>query len=196
MTDNQPAKYQVSAPVQPTVNQPDAEPAKTPVKRLIRKTGSGFTPSIKDALSGKLTEDSPAGDAREKMKYYTGEEMNEPFTKEAFEATWTDYLNRLQDRPGLKATLSRLPEILEGSRLKLTIDNSVQLEEIAKIKPDLVSWLRRELKNTTIELVSEIAAREVDTKPYTETEKLAEMVKKNPSLALLRQRFNLDFGEI
>ena len=169
-------------------------PAKVPVKRVIKRRGSGYTPSIKDALSGKLAEKGEE-DAQEKLKYYVGEQLTESFTQEEFAAKWAEYLTRLDDRPNLKATLSRTPQVDEKYRLMLPIDNSVQLEEINKIKPDLVSWLRKELRNTSIELITDIVAQETEYKPYSETEKLAEMVKKNPNLAMLKQRFNLDFGE-
>lgn len=182
---------------QPTRQRPAPASDKLPVKRLIRKKGSGFTPSIKDALSGKMPgEPQTGGDAKEKLRVFTGEEQDHPFTKEQFEAKWGEYLDHLQDRPNLRATLSRVPEILDEFKLKLRIENSVQNEEIGKIKPDLVSWLRRELRNTRIELLTEIVVQEIETKPYSETEKLAEMVKKNPNISILRQKFNLDFGEI
>jgi hypothetical protein len=134
-------------------------------------------------------------DAQEKLKYFTGEQLHEPFTKEQFEEKWAAFLVRLEDRPNLKATLSKVPEIIDQHKLSLKVDNSVQLEEISKIKPDLVSWLRKELKNTNIELITEVATQESTYKPYSESEKLAEMLKKNPALAQLKQKFNLDFGE-
>ncbi|MGE4586422.1 MAG: hypothetical protein AB7D05_03680 [Mangrovibacterium sp.] len=169
---------------------------KKPVKRLIRKRGSGYTPSIKDALSGRLETKVGPADAREKMKYYTGEALSRPFTREEFEQKWKAFLAQLHDRPNLRSTLSRIPEIGDRFRLCLKIENSVQEEEIGKIKPELVSWLRRELQNTHIELITEIVVQEIESKPYSETEKLAEMIKKNSNIGLLRQKFNLDFGEI
>ncbi len=185
------------SPTNLTVPPVATDPDKQPVKRLIRKKGSGFTPSIKDALSGKMPEESHSGgDARDKLKVFAGEEMNQPFTREQFEQKWVEYLDHLQDRPNLKVTLSRIPEILDEFKLKLKIENSVQNEEISKIKPDMISWLRRELQNTRIELNTEIVVQEVEVKPYSETEKLAEMTRKNPNIHLLRQKFNLDFGEV
>lgn len=184
--------------VHPAAKSAGAEEQKTsraPIKRMIKRTGSGYTPSIKDAISGKLTDDTQVEDAKEKMKYYAGETLHEPFTKEQFEAKWAEYLRRLDERPNLKATLSRTPEIFEGHKLRLKIENSVQDGEISKIKPDLVSWLRKELRNTDIELITEIIVSEVEVKPYSETEKLIEMIKKNPNVNLLKQTFNLDFGE-
>nr|MBD3621502.1 hypothetical protein [Sunxiuqinia sp.] len=181
-------------PTQQKASSETEVPAKVPVKRMIKKRGSSYTPSIKDAISGKLVEKGEE-DAQEKLKYYVGEQLTEPFTQEQFADKWAEYLQRLDDRPNLKATLSKTPQIFENHKLKLPIDNSVQLEEINKIKPDLVSWLRKELRNTGIELITDIVVQESEYKPYSETEKLAEMVRKNPNLALLKQRFNLDFGE-
>lgn len=121
--------------------------------------------------------------------------MNDPFTLEQFKSKWDEYLERLSDRPILKVTLSRTPEIIDGSKLKLNIDNNLLDEEISKIKPDLVSWLRKELKNTNIELITEVILQENQSKPYSEKEILAEMVKKNPTINQLKQIFKLDLGE-
>ena len=164
-------------------------------KRTIRKTGSGFTPSIKDALSGKLGDEPTRADAKEVMKYYTSQELQNPFTREQFEAKWKEYADRLTERPSLKSALSRIPEIVDGCKLRLQVGNSVLDDEIGKIKPELVSWLRRELQNTGIELVTEIAVSEPASKPFTESDRFIEMMKKNPNINLLKQKFNLDFGE-
>ncbi|MFV0376422.1 MAG: hypothetical protein ACK5JD_03870 [Mangrovibacterium sp.] len=130
------------------------------------------------------------------MKYYTGEALHEPFTQEQFAAKWAEYLERLNDRPNLKATLSRTPQVVDSCKLKLQIDNDIQETEIGKLKPDLVSWLRRELRNTGIELITEVVETEMSAqRPQTETERLAEMIRKNPTVALLKQTFNLDYGE-
>lgn len=130
------------------------------------------------------------------MQYYTGEELHDPFTPEQFEAKWNEYLERLNDRPNLKATLSRIPTIGEGWKLKLQISNYIQDTEISSIKPELVSWLRKELRNTDLELITEIVEMEQSThQPYSETERFKDMVNKNPSVNLLKQTFNLDFGD-
>lgn len=163
---------------------------------MIRRKGSGFTPSIKDALSGKFTEEKVEENAIEKMKYYSGEQLHEPFTKEAFEQKWNEYLERLSDRPSLKATMSRTPQIFDSCKLKLQIDSDIMDTEISKIKPDLVSWLRKELRNTSIELITEITELEQTGRgPQTDAQKYTEMLKKNPNIGLLKQTFNLDFSE-
>lgn len=120
-------------------------PGRITSRRLIKRKGSGFTPSIKDALAGKFQEEKQEENAIEKMKYYSGEQLHEPFTSEVFAQKWTEYLERMNDRPVLKASMSRTPEIFDSCKLKLQIDSAIVDAEISKIKPDLVSWLRREL---------------------------------------------------
>ncbi len=171
-------------------------PGRITSRRLIKRKGSGFTPSIKDALAGKFQEEKQEENAIEKMKYYSGEQLHEPFTSEVFAQKWTEYLERMNDRPVLKASMSRTPEIFDSCKLKLQIDSAIVDAEISKIKPDLVSWLRRELRNTGIELITEITELEdTRTRPYSETEKFAEMLRKNPKINLLKQTFNLDFSD-
>jgi len=187
-------------PSRPKVNNgsPNGEVPETKVtsKKVIRRKGSGFTPSIKDALAGKFSDEKVEENAIEKMKYYSGEQLDEPFTKETFEQKWNEYLERLSDRPSLKASMFRTPEIYDSCKLKLQIDSNIMDTEISKIKPDLVSWLRKELRNTNIELFTEIVEFENNlNRPYSETEKLAEMMKKNPNINLLKQTFNLDFND-
>ena len=165
-----------------------------PAKQILRKSGSGYTPSIKDALTNKLNANEP--DAKEQLKLYSADiSEDQPFTHIQFEEKWNEYVERFHDRPNLKVTLSKIPE-LNGSKLILKIENVVQNEEIAKIKPDLVGWLRKELKNNSVELITEIIApQEGDQKPYSESERLAEMIKKNPEIGDLKKAFNLDIDD-
>ncbi len=78
-------------------------------------------------------------------------------------------------------------------QLVLDIDNSVQDDLINSIKPELVSWLRKELKNSKIQLVTRISETEREKVIYSDSEKYMEMLKKNPKLELLKQRLKLDF---
>ena len=171
-------------------------PFKKPVaKRTIKKTGSTFTPSIKDALSDKLKEEKEEY-AAAKLNDSSGQQLNEPFTKDQFEVKWHEYLRRLNDRPALKAALSKIPEIVNEHQLKLEISNSMQNEEISKIKPDMIPFLRKELKNDNIELITDIVNKEgTDKRAYSEREKFQEMIKKNPNISLLAQKFGLSLDE-
>ncbi|HKI90421.1 MAG TPA: hypothetical protein VKA38_15455 [Draconibacterium sp.] len=100
----------------------------------------------------------------------------------------------MEDRPNLKSTLSTVPELKQNYQLLLEIENTIQENLIGSIKPELVSWLRKELHNSKIQLVTKFTKKVKGRLIYTDSEKFEEMVKKNPELALLRQKFKLDFG--
>ncbi len=124
---------------------------------------------------------------------YTVSEEEEAFTTEQLTLKWKDFISRLGDRPNLQSTLSAVPEIKENFQLYLPIENTIQENLINGIKPELVSFLRRELKNSKIQLITEIAEKTTGRIIYTDEERYEELLKKNPSLATLKQKFNLDF---
>ncbi len=149
-------------------------------------------PSIKDALNGKFEEDQIS--AKEQHQLYNQADEKEDFTKEDLQEKWEQFTSRLEDRPNLKSTLSKFPELQEDYNLILEIDNRIQEDLISSIRPELVSWLRRELKNSRIKLITKITQTVKGRIIYTDSEKFEEMVKKNPQLAILKHKFNLDFG--
>lgn len=162
--------------------------------KVVRKVGTSFTPSIKDALAGVKAEKNLAEDAPQAF-YNEYENLSEPFTYEQLTAKWTEFLGQISDRPNLLSTLSNVPELSGGNKLILKIGNSVQEEDVRQIKPDLVAWLRKELRNSSIELVQVIEKMESVRNIFSDSEKLRMMIEKNPELMELKQRFNLDFKD-
>lgn len=162
--------------------------------RIIRKTGSAFTPSIKDALAGTVSEKNDEDQVQETI-YNPYGDYTESFTNEQLAGKWAEFIDQLTDRPNLRSTLSNVPEITEGNQLTLKIGNSVQEEEIRLVKFELISWLRRELRNSGIELNTRIEKLESERMFYSDSEKLQMMMQKNPELYELKQKFNLDFKD-
>lgn len=125
---------------------------------------------------------------------YSSTIESEHFTHEQLSEKWMQFIEGLNDRPNLKATLSSVPEIHEGFNLEIEIENSVQEDLINSIKPDLTAWLRKELKNSGIQVSTKITEKIRSKIIYTDSEKFDSLARKNPSLLLLQQKFNLDFG--
>ena len=148
-------------------------------------------PSIKDALAGKMGEEKLS--AREQHQIYTRVGETKDFTADDLKKKWEEFVKRLDDRPNLQSTLSRVPNLEENYLLVLDIDNSVQDDLINSIKPELVSFLRKELVNSKIQLTTLISEVEKEKIIYSDSEKYLEMLKKNPDLELLKQKFKLDF---
>jgi hypothetical protein len=158
------------------------------VRRLSRQTKG---PSIKDALAGNFGEEKLS--AKEQHQIYTRAGETNDFKADALKIKWEEFVNRLNDRPNLQSTLSRVPVLEQDFQLVLEIDNSVQNDLINSIKPELISWLRKELKNSKIQLTTRISETEREKVIYSDSEKYMEMLKKNPKLELLKQKFKLDF---
>lgn len=192
-----------AAPVNSLAQQPTVVSAEVsnsvPVEKVqtiktIRKIGSSFSPSIKDALAGNITEKKDEEQVQ-KSVYTEYGDYTEAFSAEQLAVKWTEFLDSLTDRPNLKATLSSVPELTDGNKLMLRIENSVQEEEVRIVKPELVSWLRRELRNSGIELNTRLEKVESERTFYSDSEKLQLMMQKNPELYELKQKFNLDFKD-
>jgi hypothetical protein len=179
----------VQSPAIPTVPAGDVE-----VRKIARRSLSNMSsPSIKDALEGKLEDKQLT--AKEQHQMYSKVDEKEDFTIEELKLKWEVFLTRLNDRPNLQSTLSNLPELKEDYQLILEIENTVQEDLISTIKPELVSWLRKELKNSKIQLISLITEKVKGRIIYSDAEKYDELLKENPSLAILRQKLHLDFGQ-
>lgn len=174
---------------------PRLEPTeKASAVKVIRKIGSSFTPSIKDALAGNAQE-KKVDDQVQESAYNEYENFSEPFTREQLTAKWNEFLEQIADRPNLRSTLSNVPELIEGNKLLLKIGNSVQEEDVRQIKPELILWLRKELRNSGIELTTRLERIETERTHFNDSEKLQILVQKNPNLNELKQIFNLDFKD-
>lgn len=177
----------------PSVNRPEPAKSSQP-KRIAKRSAKDLgTPSIKDALKGKFNDDNLS--AKEQHEIYSKQDEKEDFTAEQFKEKWDEFVARLDDRPNLKSTLLTVPEFNTDYKFTVEIQNNVQENAINSIKPELVSWLRKELKNSNIQLNTKITAKTNGRIIYSDNEKFEEMLKKNPFLAELKKKFNLDFGQ-
>jgi DNA polymerase-3 subunit gamma/tau len=75
------------------------------------------------------------------------------------------------------------------------MQNANQEEDFTKfLKPDLLMFLRKELKNDNISIETMLIKSDKDSgKPYTQEEKFDFMSEKNPNLKILKQQLGLDF---
>jgi DNA polymerase-3 subunit gamma/tau len=87
---------------------------------------------------------------------------------------------------------SRVPQLKEKNLIEFMIDNKVQEDEIAGIKPELMAFLRGELQNYEVQLTTIITKNDADKKPYTGSDKFKRMAEKNPALNELRSKFDLE----
>ncbi|MCL1821603.1 MAG: hypothetical protein FWG22_02140 [Prolixibacteraceae bacterium] len=167
------------------------EPSKPALKKL---TSDIAGPSLKSMLAGETL---PGGNVsvQDQFELYNKKELSESFTEAQFHEKWATFTATLDNRPNLKSALANFPTLVQDNMLMLKVDSPVQEEQVKGIKPQIVSWLRRELNNSAIDLTVEIVEVEEVKLVYTDDEKYEDMLKKNPKIALLKQRFMLDFDD-
>lgn len=148
-------------------------------------------------MQGKFGGEKEEISAIDQHKIHTKAEEAEDFTADDLAAKWKKFLVRLDDQPNLQATLSKVPELKADGTLFLEFDNSIQNDLVnSSVKPELISFLRRELRNDKIELITQVSKKIENKIIYTDNDKFEAMAKKNPGLVKLKQKFNLDFGEV
>lgn len=167
---------------------PDSPPVQ-PKKRI-----PGTVPSIKDALNGVGKAGGGEGkDAEERIRQV----LSNPFTQENLLEKWNEYANLIkEDKPRMSSSLKHhLPSLGDALQIEVILSNSSQIEEFNRdIKQDLVSYLEGALQNTQFKIIPVVQQVESNENIlYTSEEKYDHMVKKNPTLGKLKERFNLDF---
>ncbi len=115
---------------------------------------------------------------------------SEPFTFEALQKELHFFADS-RDNETLKVMLKRDFE-LEGTTLKLQLDNQIQLDTLTQLKQDLAVYLRQKLRNAAIQISAEIAESTSERRPYTAQEKFEFLANKNPALLELREKLGLE----
>jgi DNA polymerase-3 subunit gamma/tau len=192
---DEPAVYNKTKP-QPEAPKPAVQPppAVEKPKVFIPNSGSASTsvkiPSLKDlgttAVAAAAEEDDP---------YIKGDDK-EAFTMDQFLNQWSDYAAKSKAE-GKNMSLitvftSNAPVMLEPYKFEVVVGNKSQETLFRDDKHNLLNFLRTNLKNFDIEVQTRIDEIKAAKRPYTTSEKFVHMANKNPQLAELRKRFNLD----
>ena len=190
VTQNKP---QPPAPVnEPVKNGNEPVVAEKP-KMFVPNQNSASTsikiPSLKDL--GKTT----AAEMAEEDDPYIKGDAAEDFTMDAFLKHWSDYAAKLKADGNMTLVTiftSNAPTMLKPYEFEVILANETQENQFRDDKHNLLNFLRVGLRNFNIEVITRIDEIKAAKRPYTTTEKYQHMANKNPQLAELRRRFNLD----
>ncbi|MDP9081878.1 MAG: DNA polymerase III subunit gamma/tau [Bacteroidota bacterium] len=170
-------------------NEPPAEKPKIFIPSLQATSSSVKIPSLKDVGKTKdaaLDEEDP---------YIKGDARNE-YTPDQLLKCWSDYAAMMK-ADGKKNLLTIFtinpPKMLGPNVYEVIVENKVQENLFRDERPNLLNYLRTTLKNFDIEVNVRIDEVAVVKRPYTASEKFQHMAAKNPALAELKAKFNLDF---
>lgn len=127
-------------------------------------------------------------------KFQTDEHEPREVTSD-LQSSWNSFaqLIKKKNKINLSGTLTaRNPVLEDDSIISFSVLNQVQEDEINSIRTDLLTFLRRDLRDPALQLKIVVDNNETERKPYTGEEKFQRLSEKNPALKKLRQQFNLD----
>jgi DNA polymerase-3 subunit gamma/tau len=180
-------------PASPTWKQgPGTDPGDQPPQPRKKIPDSGV--SIKNALNGiGKSGDEPGKDPARTYRQV----LSKSFSQENLLEKWNEYADQIrEDKPRMSSSLKHhLPVLGDALQIEVVFSNSSQIEDFNRdIKQDLVNFLEDALQNTQFKIIPVVQKVESNENIlYTSEEKYDHMIKKNPNLGKLKERFNLDF---
>lgn len=109
---------------------------------------------------------------------------------------WRQYAFRVKDQ-GMEtfynALVKRDPFFETNEKIKISVDNQIQIDYITPLLGELITFLREQLKNHFIEIELELLDNpDEEVKFLNGNDKFDALSKKNPKLIALKNLFNLD----
>ena len=116
------------------------------------------------------------------------------YSPEQFREYWVTFADNLRNNSKmLSATaLSQLPDTHDNYRYLLKVSSLAIMEEVEKVKPELLHFLRTKLNNKHIALEISQDQAAGGRQLYTNREKLEYLIEQYPKLAELRDRLDLE----
>ncbi len=191
-------KEKTIAPVKPAElpkeNMFVAQPEITATPVVEKKTpDKEENPPIKLPSSGTISINKPLADSSAGEKKNIVAE-NKILSREELIKHWNFFAENIQEsRPNLYFALSQSePEINEKNVIGFTVQNSLQEQEIEKIKHNLLQYLRENAGGVNCKLSITLVTETKEAKLYTPKDKYLFMSEKNPILNALRANLDLD----
>jgi DNA polymerase III subunit gamma/tau len=200
-TEPQPAEPEPARPDTGTagVARADAEVPSDNNKKAMDETGAqkpGATANrLPAGISIKINQ--PTGDPVEDEEEPDDLEgpPSDHFSMQQFLSIWTSLAEHVKgDSQGLFLAMTKYePEVSKEGVVTVSLDNMVQDGLISERKQELLSHLRKELNNYSIQIRTIIRESTAQQKAYLPKEKFEKMVEKNPEVEHLKKELDLDF---
>jgi len=155
---------------------------KAPLKTSMPMPKKGVLTEVSIAAKESTSEpDVPPGD--------------DPFTPEALDLAWSDYLAIRSGQTGKESELIVLrqpKELKDATSVVLHLSNPFQADILTYFHLDLVSHLRKSLNNKNITVETAISETEEESLPYTNRDKFEFLAEINPMILKLKEELGFD----
>ena len=157
------------------------------------------TPSISGIINGKLssaTKQQETDQSQSLANKKKQEKQIEDFSIEELMENWLRFAEMMRkEKPRMATTIKASnPVIKDDFVIEIEMSNKVQEDDFnLMIKADLANFLRQELKNDNLKIVTFVPETNKEKALYTDEDKYKYLSEINPNINMLKQRLNLDF---
>ncbi|GHM99520.1 hypothetical protein WSM22_10100 [Cytophagales bacterium WSM2-2] len=114
-----------------------------------------------------------------------------PLTEEQLRSAWSDFAMQRKNQVAEFHLLSRTVDV-QGSTVTVALANTVEEPLLQSILPELLTYLRGKLSNSSIKVESVFKKEDSKKIAYTNKEKFDLLAEKNPMIKELKERLGLD----
>ena len=188
----------VTTTVPPTVQPPSqAVPPTTSSRPVVTPTPTA-APSEKRfsrpmGLSLREMREGPSKPAMPSAPTATvRENLDTPFTEESLRTAWTQFAQSIEKEVHLKHTMLNCePKLLDPHLFEVVVHNPAQQDELLQKTLSILSFIRKQLRNSHVQLRVRIEEGNKKQIAVTSAEKFALLLKINPALGKLKEEFDL-----
>jgi hypothetical protein len=122
-------------------------------------------------------------------------QSRESFNAEKVEMALKNYGKLHQPEPTIIYALESYRPVVQGEKIKIWVDNQLQLEKLETIKPHMYSYLAKTLNHGGIILdfqLFDATQTQEKKKLFTASEKFEYFIELNPAIAELKDVFGLE----
>ncbi len=169
------------------------EQIQEPVRQSTGKRTGQDIPMGRISLKIKPSEDK-TDEVETDDEYLSENGPVSSFTQSEFLQAWTNFAEkRKEESLGLYLAMTKhKPRVLKDGIIQISLDNAIQEDTLQERKPELLTYLRKELNNYSISIQTRIRKSDQTQKAYLPKEKLEKLVEKNPHLETLKRDLGLD----
>lgn len=134
------------------------------------------------------------GTKKETANSVAEKKRNNPFTQEQLKAAWNEFAETKKPYIATYHLLSRGFDF-KDDKVIVPLHNPFQETQLNEIKIELLTFLRQTLQNDSIQLVGDlkiISEEDMSHLYMNDKEILNRMIKKNPTIKELKDKFSLD----
>ncbi|MCR4559208.1 MAG: DNA polymerase III subunit gamma/tau [Bacteroidales bacterium] len=183
----QPAQTQHVATPQPKPQPAVQQTAAQPVASV----------SIKDLMQRQKQQAAAQQQSAQQATQNAAPQLEEcqDFTQEQVAQLWQKLAAIYQNKkPRLHAIFaSSVPTIKENYVLEMTLQNSLQNDAINEVRDGFLKYIRQQLHNTKIQVVTRVDETASKNMIYTDADKFNFLNSQNNNLGVLKTELNLDF---